>query len=110
MFSAGRGDYISKEFHNFLSSRGIQNVTTKAYTPQQNGVSERMNRTLLDMVLSMLNIKKMSNEFWSDAVKTSAHIRNKTASSALPKEITLHHISLGELPSVKNLRVFGSKC
>ena len=48
------GEYVSRRFLEFCTSRGIENQLTVPYTPQQNGVAERMNRTLVEMARSML--------------------------------------------------------
>ena len=52
--SDGGGEYVSKKFLNFCKARGIEKHLTVPYTPQQNGVAERMNRTLMEMTQSML--------------------------------------------------------
>lgn len=49
----------------------------RAYTPQQNGIAKQRNRTLLDMVRSMLKSRNVSSEFWEDEVVTAAYIRNR---------------------------------
>ena len=48
------GEYLSKQFQNFLRSKGITHETTNPYTPEQNGVAERMNRTLVESAKAML--------------------------------------------------------
>jgi len=60
----GGGEYINREFLNFLSEEGISKETTTPYTPQSNGVAERFNRTLLEGVRSMLHGSGMSKRFW----------------------------------------------
>eukprot|EP00171_Calliarthron_tuberculosum_P017819 IDg17819t1 len=62
--SDGGGEYISTEFLTFLEEHGIQHQKTCAYTPQQNGVAERMNRTLKELVRAMLHHKAVGVEFW----------------------------------------------
>lgn len=59
------GEYLSNDFKTFLINAGIQNQLTVAYTPQQNGVAERMNRTLLTLVRSMLHGKNIEKRFWA---------------------------------------------
>ncbi|XP_059627119.1 uncharacterized protein LOC132269916 [Cornus florida] len=69
------GEYTSREFANFYEMHGIKRQLTIAYTPQQNGVSERKNRTILNMVRSMLTRRNVPNNFWLEAVNwTYAHI------------------------------------
>jgi len=60
-------EYTSIEFNDFCSSNGIRRQLTTAYTPQQNGVSERKNRTLMNMVRSMLAARDVPKVFWPEA-------------------------------------------
>ncbi|GJX06737.1 retrotransposon protein, putative, ty1-copia subclass [Tanacetum coccineum] len=57
------GEYISQEFKDYLKAWGIVQQLTPPYTPQHNGVSERRNRTLLDMVRSMMNLTTLPLSF-----------------------------------------------
>ena len=59
------GEYISREFFNFCKDHGIHKQFTTRYTPQQNGVAERKNRTIMEMARSMLKAKHLSNEYWA---------------------------------------------
>ncbi|KAJ9552454.1 hypothetical protein OSB04_016499 [Centaurea solstitialis] len=71
------GKYLSDEFDNHLMECGIVSQLTPPYTPQMNGVSERRNRTLLDMVRSMMCHSTLPISFWGHALKTAAHILNR---------------------------------
>ncbi len=62
------GEYLSTEFKNYLAENGIEHQLTVAYTPQQNGVAEWMNRTLVDLVRSMLHSKGPAKRFWAEAL------------------------------------------
>ena len=57
------GEYTSVEFDSFCQQEGIKRQFTVAYTPQQNGVAERMNRTLLERTRAMLRIAGMAKSF-----------------------------------------------
>ena len=61
------GEYMSTEFENYLKSEGIKHEYTIPKTPEQNGVSERMNRTLVEAVRSMLADSKLPHRFWAAA-------------------------------------------
>ncbi|GJU80226.1 retrotransposon protein, putative, ty1-copia subclass [Tanacetum coccineum] len=63
------GEYISQEFKDYLKACGIVQQLTPPYTPQHNGVSERRNRTLLDMVRSMMNLTTLPLSFWDYALE-----------------------------------------
>ena len=62
------GEYNSQEFANFCESDGIKRQLTAAYTPQQNGVCERKNRTIMNMVRSLLTRSSVPKAFWPEAV------------------------------------------
>eukprot|EP00253_Pinus_taeda_P017159 PITA_17159 len=59
------GGHISKEFLHFCRENGIHKQFTTRYTPQQNGVAERKNRTIMDMARSMLKAKHLPNDYWA---------------------------------------------
>nr|GEY26856.1 hypothetical protein [Tanacetum cinerariifolium] len=71
-----RGEYMSQEFLDHLKEHGIIAHRTPPYTPQINGVSERRNRTLLDMVRSMMSQTTLPKSFWDYALETAARILN----------------------------------
>ena len=81
------GEYISNDFKSNLINNGIEHHLTVAYTTQQKGVAERMNRTLLDCVRSLLHTAKLDKSFWAEALSTAVYIRNRVLSSSLPKNI-----------------------
>ncbi|GJT18974.1 retrotransposon protein, putative, ty1-copia subclass [Tanacetum coccineum] len=70
------GEYISQEFKDYLKACGIVQQLTPPYTPQHNGVSERRNRTLLDMVRSMMNLTTLPLSFWDYALESVTRILN----------------------------------
>ena len=70
------GEYLSHEFTNFLSECGIVSQLTPPGMPQWNGVSERRNRTLLDMVRSMMCHADLPLSFWGYALQTAAYTHN----------------------------------
>ncbi|KAJ9567261.1 hypothetical protein OSB04_003227 [Centaurea solstitialis] len=78
------GEYLSQEFDNHLMECGIVSQLTPPYTPQMNGVSERRNRTLLDMVRSMMcRRSSLPVSFWGHALETTAHILNKVPTKSV---------------------------
>ena len=62
------GEFTSKEFLEFCEANGIRRPFTVPRSPQQNGVTERKNRTILDMARSMLKSKRLPKEFWAEPV------------------------------------------
>ena len=68
-------EYTSNAFEDYLHQHGI------AYNPQQNGVAKRMNRTIMNMVRSMMFLKNVKLMFWGDAVKCAAYLAPRVSSS-----------------------------
>ena len=104
------GEYISNAFSSYMNDHGIQHQLTVPYSPQQNGVAERMNRTLLNHTRSMLLSRNISKSFWAEALSTAVHIRNRVTSRSLPPNTTPHHRWIGVAPNLSYLRIFGAKC
>ena len=74
------GEYTSTAFMEYCEEQRIRRFLTASYTPQQNGVAERKNRTILDMVQSMLKSKRMPKEFWAESC-AMPHLRTKSMST-----------------------------
>jgi transposase InsO family protein len=100
------GEYISKRFQGFLKAHGIEKQTSTPYRPQQNGVAERANRTLMEMVRSMLHAQNLKKSLWAKAVVNAAYTRNRCPSKALPS-ITPEEAWSGRKPCISHMRVFG---
>ncbi|KAE8695131.1 hypothetical protein F3Y22_tig00110733pilonHSYRG00089 [Hibiscus syriacus] len=77
------GEYTSKEFDDFCRKEGIKRQFTVANTPQQNGVAERMNRTLLERTRAMLRDAGLEKSFWAEAVNTACYLVNRAPSTAI---------------------------
>ncbi|XP_057418038.1 uncharacterized protein LOC130712217 [Lotus japonicus] len=77
------GEFIHKPFINYCKEQGIQRQLTIRYTPQQNGVAERKNRTTVEMARSMLKGKELPNKFWAEAVSSAAYILNRSHTKAV---------------------------
>ena len=103
------GEYTSKEFDAFCKNRGIQRQFSNPYTPEQNGVSERFNRTMIESARSMLYHAKLPLKFWAEAVNTAVYIRNRSPTTSLNYG-TPYECWFGSKPDVSHMRVFGSQC
>ena len=99
------GEYLSQEFENHLKECGIVSQLTPPGTPQWNGVSERRNRTLLDMVRCMMSQTNLPTSFWGYALETAAFILNRTPSKSVQK--TPYEIWTGKRPSLSFLKIWG---
>ncbi|KAM0981507.1 hypothetical protein ACFX2A_014834 [Malus domestica] len=99
------GEYTSLEFSQYCEDFGLERQLTVAYSPQQNGVAERRNMTIVEMAKCMMLEKGILFEFWAEAVNTAAYILNRCPTKALHKKTPFEAYS-GKKPGVKHLRVF----
>ena len=100
------GEYTSHEFRVFCESRGIRREFTAPYTPVQNGVAERMNRTIQDRVVSMLHHANLPQGFWAEAVRTAVHVINLSPNTTKGLKVA-QELWTGKSPNYDHLRVFG---
>ena len=100
------GEYLSKKFQDFLESKGITHELTMPHTPEQNGVAERMNRTLQESARAMLAHAGLPHGYWAEAVAAAAYLRNRVTTSPLGDK-TPYEMWYGKRPDVSHLRVFG---
>ncbi|CAB3988910.1 Retrovirus-related Pol poly from transposon TNT 1-94 [Paramuricea clavata] len=77
------GEYTSKEFVNYLKEKGIQHQLSVPRTPQQNGVAERMNRTIQETARSMIHNAGLDTKFWAEAVCTAVTVRHRCPTVAV---------------------------
>ena len=99
------GEYLSYEFQDYLKENGIVSQWTPPGTPQHNGVSERRNRTLLDMVRSMMPGTDLPLSFWGLALETATLLLNQVPSKIVSQ--TPYELWSGKRPSLSYLRVWG---
>ena len=71
LWSNNGGEYTSSEFDEFLMQEGITHKLTIPKCPEQNGVAEQMNRTLVEKVRSMLADSHLPKSFWAEALSTA---------------------------------------
>lgn len=100
------GEYMSKEFQQYLIDHNIEMHNAAPYTPQQDGVAERENRTLIEAARSMLKDANLPDNLWAEAVNCAAYALNRTTCKRTPKS-TPYERWFGIKPNVSNLRVFG---
>lgn len=100
------GEFTSVEFKEYLQKNGIQHELTAPYTPQQNGVAERLNRTLMERVRSMLFASGLSDRYWGEALLTATYLKNRSPTKVL-NDKTPEEMWSGRKPNLAHLRVFG---
>ncbi|GJV41352.1 retrotransposon protein, putative, ty1-copia subclass [Tanacetum coccineum] len=99
------GEYMSQEFLDHLKEHSIITHRTPPYTPQHNCMSERRNRTLLDMVRSMMSQTTLPKSFWDYVLETAARILNMVPTKKVEK--TPYEVWHGQAPKLSNLKVWG---
>jgi transposase InsO family protein len=108
-----RGDngteFKNSQIEGFLEEEGIKHEFSSPYTPQQNGIVERKNRTLLDMARTMLDEYKTPDRFWAEAINTACYSINRLYLHRIFKK-TSYELLTDKKPNVSYFRVFGSKC
>ncbi|GJT61741.1 retrovirus-related pol polyprotein from transposon TNT 1-94 [Tanacetum coccineum] len=98
------GEYVAS-FAELCAKHGIRHEFTAPYSPQQNGIAERKNRTLKEMVTAMLISSGMSQDMWGEAILTATYLLNKIPRK--DKEETPYELWMGRKPSYQYLRVWG---
>jgi hypothetical protein len=108
--SDGGGEYKSLKVQEFFADSGIEHEVTPRYTPQLNGMAERLNRTLIDRVRCLLLSSGLNTSFWKDAMEYAVYIYNRTPHSGINYQIpweVFHNMKLQRLPK---FHIFGSIC
>ncbi|GKV25633.1 hypothetical protein SLEP1_g35036 [Rubroshorea leprosula] len=102
-------EYTSSEFNKICEDAGIGHQLTVPYSPQQNGVSERKNRTVMEMARCMLHAKRLPKSFLAEVVYTTLYLLNSLPTKVV-KGKTMVEAWYGIKPSANHLKVFGSVC
>lgn len=100
-------EYVNRSFETFCQERGIIHEKTTPYNPQQNGVAERYNRTIMEKVRAMILDAKLGKVFWAEAANTAVYLLN-----AIPKKQNKRSANEkwnGEKINLRELRVFGEE-
>ena len=103
------GEYASRDMKSYCVANNVRQEFTIPHNPQQNGMAERANRTLVEMTRCMLKDSGLSKSLWAEALVTAAYVRNTISTTARPhttpyKETFKRQFEYGRL------RVFGSVC
>ena len=97
------GEYISSEFEQFLKTNGIRHEYTVPKTPEQNGVAERLNRTLIEKVRCMLSDSGLPQVFWAEALATATYLNNRSPTRPIGG-VTPFEAWFGLVPTVGHLK------
>ncbi|KAJ0859324.1 putative RNA-directed DNA polymerase [Helianthus annuus] len=98
--------FCSEEFNAYCRKEGITRYRTVVHTPQQNGVADRMNRTIMEMVWCMLSNSKLPKSFWAETASTACYIINRSPSREIEKK-TPFELWSGKPADYTGLKPFG---
>ena len=101
------GEYVSNNIREWALDQGIQFQYTTRYRPEENGVAERWNATLLDMVRCLIIQGNFPKVWWNELVHTATYIRNRCITTTTGK--TPFEVWHGSTPDLSNMRVIGCK-
>ncbi|GJR59039.1 retrovirus-related pol polyprotein from transposon TNT 1-94 [Tanacetum coccineum] len=102
-------EFLNKTVHAFFKEEGIEHQTSTLRTPEQNGVVERRNRTLVEAARTMLLAFKLPLFFWAEAIATACYTQNISI-IILTHAKTAYHIINDRKPSIKHIHIFGYTC
>ncbi|KAJ9535118.1 hypothetical protein OSB04_un001804 [Centaurea solstitialis] len=100
------GEFTSLEFNTFCDQNGVKRHLTAPYSPQQNGIVERRNRTLMDMTRSIMKAMHVPNYLWGEAVNHSTNLINRVYTRVLG-DTTPYEKLYKRKPNLENVRIFG---
>jgi transposase InsO family protein len=100
-------EFRNSRFETFCHDLGLEHQLLSPYTPPQNGVVERKNRTLCEMAWMMLDEHRTPRRYWAEAVNNKCYVSNRIYLRLHKKKHALMH---GRTPKVSHLHVFGCKC
>jgi len=106
------GEFKSDRVHEFLANHGIRQMFTCPYTPEHNGLIERLWRTLHTMASAMMNEKHVMPELWEEAHNTANYLYNRIPPTTVSSHGLLSPYQLfynGDTPKLSHIRMFGSK-
>jgi len=103
------GEYITIQWELYMKEHGIIHQKSMPRTPEQNGVSERLNLTIMDRVRTILIESQLPLSLWAEAVEYAIYTKNRSPTATI-KGKTPYEVFWGEKPDISNLRVFGSQC
>lgn len=103
------GEFCSATMENYMKQCGIVHQKTNPYTPEQNGLCERYNRSIVEKARCLLFDAKFEKKLWAEAVHTAVYLKNISPAAGLDRR-TPFELWTGRKPDVRHIRVFGSLC
>nr|GEX67407.1 hypothetical protein [Tanacetum cinerariifolium] len=104
---SGNGtEFKNNDLNQFCGMKGIKREFSVPRTPQQNGITERKNRTIIEAARTMLADSLLSILFWAEAVNTACYVQNRVLVTK-PHNKTPYELLLGRTPIIGFMRPFG---
>ena len=103
------GEFTSNEFKELCKESGIKRESSTPYNPQQNGVAEGKNRTIMEAAKAMLQDQDLPMHIWVEAARTVVSVQNRTPHRVLENKTPEEAFS-GKKPEVSHLKIFGWAC
>lgn len=100
-------EFCNSSFEAYLKEMGIIHQKSNPYTPEQNSLCERQNRSVVEKARCMLYDAELDKKFWAEACHTAVYLHNRTVSSVLEGK-TPYELWTGMKPDLSNIRIFGS--
>jgi len=100
------GEFAATDFIEYCAELGVHRQLTVPYTPQQNGVVEWRNQSIVGTARSMLKAKGLPGKFWGEVVTTAVYLLNRSSSKSMGGK-TPYELWTGSVPGVQHLRTFG---
>ncbi|KAH9120195.1 hypothetical protein LEN26_011236 [Aphanomyces euteiches] len=100
-------EYQNRNFEDYCKAHGILQRFPPAYTPELNGLAERMNRTLVESARCLLEHAGLPREYWAEAITIAAHIRNRMPTHAIQDMKSPFEAVTGSKPKIEHFKVFG---
>lgn len=102
------GEYVNQKLTKFLNEKGINHHVTPPYSPESNGVAERLNHSIGEGIRSML-LPLSEKRLWAEAIETFVYIKNRQYHTKVENK-TPYEALHGEKPVIDHLQPFGTKC
>ena len=100
---------MEENSHQMNSKPGIKRELSTPYNPQQNGVVERKNRTIMEVAREMIHDQDLPMHLWAEAARTMVYVQNRTPHRVLENR-TPEEVFFGKKPTVSHLRIFAVQC
>ena len=111
IISDGGGEFVNKRLENWAAKAGIKLVVTTPYSPEQNGIAERKNRTIMEMCRAMLVDSGLDRKrYWRYALEMAIYVRNRCPTRSKTDKRTPIELLSGKKPNLKHMRRFGEEC